>query len=110
MISRLLIACFNCYKINREKRKAGRIKEEDVFTFTFLSLMLFILFRIISMLSFRDNVLDRTEYNIDNRYDTIRDEIREEVNSVSNLLFSIKPYKDKFWFNEEQINYMNKKK
>ena len=61
------------------------------------------------MLSYRDSVLERTKLTIDNRNDTIRDEIRGEINKIHCLMFSIKPYKDEFWFNEEQINYLNRK-
>ena len=62
------------------------------------------------MLTYRDSVLERTKLTIDNGNDAIRDEIRGEINNVCSLMFSIKPYKDEFWFNEEQVNYLNKNK
>ena len=112
-IFKFLIACFNYYK-TKENRKGKKIKYkikyEDVYTFTFLSIAFFIIFRLIAMLTYRDSVLERTKLTIDNRNDMIRDEIRGEINNVCSLMFSIKPYKDEFWFNEEQINYLNKKK
>ena len=114
-IFRFLIACFNYYKI-KENRKGKKIKYKikyediDVYTFTVLSTAFFIVFRLIAMMTYRDSVLERTKLTIDNRNDTIRDEIRGEINNVYFMFFSIKPYKDKFWFNEEQINYLNKKK
>lgn len=112
-IFKLLIACFNCYKIKGKrigKKIKYNIKYEDVYVFTFLSIIFFIVFRLTAMLTYRDSVLERTKLTIDNRNDTIRDEIREGINKVHCLMFSIKPYDDKFWFNEKQINYLNRKK
>lgn len=112
-IFRLLIICFNYYKIKEKKigkKIKYKIRYEDVYTFIVLSTALFIVLRLIAMLSYRDSVLERTKLTIDNRNDTIRDEIRGEINKVYSLMFSIKPYKDEFWFNKEQINYLNKNK
>lgn len=112
-IFKFLIACFNFYR--PKEKEAGKkikynIKCEDVQCFTFLSIVFFICFRLIAMMFYRDSVLERTKLTIDNRNDTIRDEIREKINNIGCLMFSsIKPYDDKFWFNEEQINYLNRK-
>lgn len=113
-IFKFLIACFKYYK-PKENRKGKKIKYKikyddiDVYTFTFLSTAFFIIFRLISMLTYRDSVLERARYTINEKEYKVRDEIREEINKVHCLMFSIKPYKDEFWFNEEQINYLNRK-
>ena len=113
-IFKFLIACFNYYKI-KENRKGKKIKYKikyddiDVYTFTFLSTAFFIIFRLIAMLTYRDSVLERARYTINEKEYKVRDEIIEEINKVHCLMFSIKPYKDEFWFNEEQINYLNRK-
>lgn len=114
-IFRFLIACFNYYKV-KENRKGKKIKykikceDVDVLFFTFLSLVLFIFIRFIAMLAYRDSVLERARYTINEKEYKVRDEIREEMNKKTySLMFSIKPYKDEFWFNEEQVNYLNRK-
>ena len=61
------------------------------------------------MMSYRDSVLERAKYTINEKEYRVRDEIRDEINKVYSFMFSIKPYKDEFWFNEEQVNYLNRK-
>lgn len=56
-----------------------------------------------------DSVLERARYTINEKEYKVRDEIIEEMNKTYSIMFSIKPYKDEFWFNEEQINYLNRK-
>ncbi len=105
MIFKFFINCFNYYKIK------DRFGDKDVvFGFTFISIALFISLRLIAMMSFRDSVLERARYTINDKEYKVRDEIRDEINKVHCLMFSIKPYKDEFWFNEEQVNYLNRKK
>lgn len=102
-IFKYLVNCFNYYKIK------GHFDKEDVFCFTFLSIILFIIIRLIAMMSYRDSVLERAKYTINEKEYRVRDEIRDETNKVYSFMFSIKPYKDEFWFNEEQVNYLNRK-
>ena len=109
---KFLIACFNFCRIKEKgigKKIKYNIKYEDVQFFTFLSLVLFIFIKPIAMMRYRDSVLERARYTINDKEYKVRDEIREKMNKTYGLLFSIKPYKDEFWFNEEQINYLNRK-
>lgn len=102
-IFRYLVNCFNYYKIK------GPFDKENVFCFTFLSIILFVIIRLIAMMSYRDSVLERAKYTINEKEYRVRNEIRDEINKVYSFMFSIKPYKDEFWFNEEQVNYLNRK-
>jgi len=99
-----LVNCFNYYKIK------GHFDKEGVFCFTFLSIILFIIIRLIAMMLYRDSVLERAKFTINEKDCKVRNEIREEMSKIYSFMFSIKPYKDEFWFNEEQINYLNRNK
>ena len=112
-IFKFLVACFNFYRPKEKevgKKIKYNIKCEDVQCFTFLSIVFFICFRLIAMMLYRDSVLERAKFTINEKDCKVRDEIREEMSKVYSFMFSIKPYKDEFWFNEEQINYLNRNK